>query len=360
MNSKVLVLNGSHSELPYILELKSRGYYVITAGTDKQAIGNSYADEHVCVDYSNVEAIKEQIIQKQIGLLFPCCNDFSMFTCSSLKKDVLNGWAFDEIDITEKIHLKDEFKQYFKQNDLPVTLGLGFSSKQHAVSFIINNLKKPQTYIVKPTDLSGGKGIGRLNNQGFEAQIAVAFDLSKTKQIVIEEFFEGTNHGCCAFVEQGVLVFSFLDTEYYSDSNPYKVLGTLSDNNITSELRSRINLEIERIVEIFNIQQGYLHFQLKISFDKETFVFLEMCRRPPGDLHSVFVEYCTGLPIVKWIVDSFINKNSSCNISSHNIENNRVLRHTNTSEELNFHSIKLSRIPDTMYTMVNTIEFYNF
>lgn len=360
MNSRIIVLNGSHSELPYILELKARGFYVITAGTDSNAIGNNYADEYICVDYSDEKLIKEQIIKRNVDLLFPCCNDFSMFTCSSLKSEVANGWAFDNLELTTKIHLKDEFKKEAKRLEIPIAKGLSFNKSEEAIEYICNNSKEPNRFIVKPTDLSGGKGIQRLDNINFKSQIELAFRLSKTKNIVIEAFFEGSNHGLCAFVVNGQVNFSFLDREYYSERDPYKVLGTYSDNTMSPAVFEMIGKQLNQIVSKFDIANGYVHCQLKIDVEQKNIVFLEMCRRPPGDLHSVFVEFSTGQPVVSWIVDSFVSKQSwqNAKISLGGIFN--VLRHTNNAEKIGFNAGILNRVEDSRFDMVDFITFYTY
>jgi biotin carboxylase len=360
MSSRILVLNGSHSELPYILELRSRGFYVITAGTDTAAIGNKFADEHICVDYSNVDLIKEQILKKKVDLLFPSCNDFSMFTCSSLKNEVENAWAFDSVELTHKIHLKDIFKKVAERFELPVAKGLSFNKSEEAIQYIYRNIKKPNEFIVKPNDLSGGKGIQRLDNFNFKSQIEFAFKLSRTKNIVIEEFFQGSNHGLCAIVVDGQVKFSFLDREYFSETNPYKVLGTYTDTTISEEVVELIGKQLDQIVRKFEISNGYVHFQLKIDVEQSNIVFLEMCRRPPGDLHSVFVQLSTGQPIISWIVDSFVNEQNLQNIKTSPSKSNNILRHTDNKEKIAFDHRILNKISDTKFNMVDFITFYSF
>ena len=46
-DKRLLILNGSHSEIPLIQEAKKLGYYVITSGNAPELIGHTYADEYV-------------------------------------------------------------------------------------------------------------------------------------------------------------------------------------------------------------------------------------------------------------------------------------------------------------------------
>jgi len=56
-NKKLLILNGSHSEIPLIKSAKSLGFYVITTGNNPKLIGHQYSDERCFADFSNPDAI---------------------------------------------------------------------------------------------------------------------------------------------------------------------------------------------------------------------------------------------------------------------------------------------------------------
>lgn len=60
---KLLILNGSHSEITLIQAAKQLGYYVITSGNNPQLMGHKYADEYIPADYSD----KEKILQPGKG-----------------------------------------------------------------------------------------------------------------------------------------------------------------------------------------------------------------------------------------------------------------------------------------------------
>ena len=44
---KILIPNGSRSELALIYAAKSKGFYVITSGNDPSLVGHKYADEYI-------------------------------------------------------------------------------------------------------------------------------------------------------------------------------------------------------------------------------------------------------------------------------------------------------------------------
>ena len=54
---KILILNGSHSEIPLINAAQALGFHVVTTGNSPDLIGHSFADEYYPADYSDQRAI---------------------------------------------------------------------------------------------------------------------------------------------------------------------------------------------------------------------------------------------------------------------------------------------------------------
>jgi hypothetical protein len=54
---RLLVLNGSHSDVPLIEAGKRLGFHVITTGNDPGLVGHRLADEYHPADFSDKEAI---------------------------------------------------------------------------------------------------------------------------------------------------------------------------------------------------------------------------------------------------------------------------------------------------------------
>ena len=52
---KLLMLNASEHEIPFILAARKLGFYVITTSTKRDYAGHKYADEYIYGDYNNYE-----------------------------------------------------------------------------------------------------------------------------------------------------------------------------------------------------------------------------------------------------------------------------------------------------------------
>ena len=83
---KLLILNGSHSEIPLIKSAKSLGFYVITTGNYPKLIGHQYSDEYWFADYSDKGAVLDIAKKLNVDAVCSCANDFGIITASYVSK----------------------------------------------------------------------------------------------------------------------------------------------------------------------------------------------------------------------------------------------------------------------------------
>jgi len=90
--------------------------------------------------------------------------------------------------------------------------------------------------IIKPVDLTGGKGISTINHIA-QAKPALekAFSASPAKRIIVEKFITGSRHGFSAFLHDGHVVFFFSDNEHYF-KNPYLVSAASTPSIVSSAI----------------------------------------------------------------------------------------------------------------------------
>ena len=67
MKKKILILNGSHSEIPLINSAKRMGLKVITTGNEPRQIGHKFSDLYIRADFSKKNLILQ--IAKKIKLI---------------------------------------------------------------------------------------------------------------------------------------------------------------------------------------------------------------------------------------------------------------------------------------------------
>ena len=342
-SNKLLLLGGSHAEIPLIKAAQELGWFVITTGNNRDGLGHPYANKTVFADFSNKEAMLE--LAKAEGVTAVCsgCNDFALlstvYVCEQLGLPGHDSYA-----TSLEIHHKDKYRALAARLGIPTPQAKVVHNEQE-----FENAIAALTFpiIVKPVDLTGGKGIHRATNIE-EARSAYKDACSRTRQdhIVVEEFIEGTNHGFSAMLVKGKVAFAFADNEQYF-INKYLVSGANTPSTTPDTGLAKLRDYSERIARELNLVDGILHIQYIEKADGTPFI-IEICRRPPGDLYIKFVKYATGIDYPKFIVMAETGEDISsiadaptqgfwlrhCVMAGNNIENNSVVREVSFAPEI--------------------------
>jgi len=303
---RLLLLGGGHAEIPLIQAAQELGYFVITTGNAREGLGHPYADKNVFADFSDKEAMLALAREEGVSAVCSGCNDFALLsTVYVCEKLGLPG--HDSFETSLQIHHKDKYRALAERLEIPtprarrVSVCRAEDDQQQFLSLEEACAGLTFPLIVKPIDLTGGKGIHRVNNME-EACAAYADAVARTREdhIVVEEFVTGTNHGFSAFLVGGKVVFYFADNEQYY-LNKYMVSGANTPST-TSDRGLNLLVEYsERIAADLQLVDGILHIQY-IERDDGIPVIIEICRRPPGDLYIKFVKYATGVDYPKMII----------------------------------------------------------
>lgn len=297
-DKRLLILNGSHSEIPLIQEAKKLGYYVVTSGNAPELIGHTYADEYVYGDYSDQEKMLEIVKEKDITAVCSCANDFGIITAAYISEQM--GWkGHDSYETTLLLHEKHRFKRFARVHQLRTPMADVFTTLEDAVQ-----KKNEYVYpvIVKPVDLTGGKGVSRVDNcEEYVKAVKMALERSIQGKIVVEKFLTGTYHSFSTFLVNEKVIASFSDNEY-SFINPYFVATSGGPATDIGLVRDLLTEQVELIARELHLVNGVFHIQYVLS-EGEPYI-MDITRRCSGDLYPEPVEHAMGIPWAKWIVMS--------------------------------------------------------
>lgn len=297
LNPKLLLLGGSHAEIPLILAAKELGYYVITTGNDQKGLGHSYADKNIFADFSDKNAMLTLASTEKIDAICSGCNDFALLsTVYVAEKLSLPG--HDSYETAKQIHHKDKYRKLAESLKIPTPKSIRISTIEELDKNIVS-LQFP--IIIKPVDLTGGKGIQRADSIE-EAKNAFNVAMKKTREnyCIAEEFIEGSRHGFSCYICKEKVVFYFADNEQYF-LNQYLVSGANSPSSSSRATLEMLKEYSERIAKKLHLVDGILHIQY-IEKDNGIPFIIEVCRRSPGDLYIKLVQYATGINYSKFIV----------------------------------------------------------
>ena len=291
---KALLLCGTHNDLGLIRALRELGYYIVVTGNIENLPGQNQCDKFIRADYSDKERILQIAKEEQIDAVVQCCNDFGVYTATYVAEQ-LGLPGYDSYDTTLILHNKDKFKQFAKEHKLLSPIAEGFTNEQTALTYV-HTANYP--IIIKPTDLSAGNGITKVENVE-EAEVAVklAFDKSRNKRIVIEPFIRGTQHGFCTFLRNKKVIAVCSNNEY-SFINPYRVeIDTYPADNYM-QVKDVLIEQVEYVARELNLCDGIFHLQY--IFDGKQPQILEVMRRILGNMYHVPGNMQTGIDWEYW------------------------------------------------------------
>ncbi|MBR5913632.1 MAG: ATP-grasp domain-containing protein [Selenomonadaceae bacterium] len=294
---KLLLLNGSHAEIPMIVEAKKFGWHVTTTGNDRVGIGHPYADENIFGDYSDCEFVYDLAKSLRVDAIISSCNDFA-YISTAYACEKLNLRGHDSYENACIIHNKKNFRDVMKILDLPTPKFL-VCNLVDELPVACEKIKFP--LIVKPTDLTGGKGVSVCKNLSeLETAFKTAQKVTRKTSILLEEFIDGSNHAANFFIQDQKVLRAFFDDEQYY-RNKYLVSGASSPSSLRQFTMAEVILYVEKIAKYLKLVDGIFHVQFMVTSDG-TPILIDPCRRAPGDLYVRLVEHSSGFNCAKEII----------------------------------------------------------
>ena len=293
---KILITGGSHSEIPLIEALRRLGdIYIISTGRDEGGLGHQRVDKYVRGDYSNGDFVLELARKEGVEGIVSGCNDFA-YLSTAYACEVLGLPGHDSYETAKRFHRKDVLRGICRELDVKVPRFQVISSEAE-----LGQYDWEYPIIIKPTDLTGGKGVRKCNSL-YEAKQAYHMAVVMTRQNVVlaEEFVEGTNNGASMLLKDGKVIFAFFDNEEYY-LNKYLVSGAYAPSYIEEHTRSAIKEGAEKIAQKMGLCNGLFHCQYIVDANGEPYL-IDPCRRTPGDMYVKLVEYSTGCRYAENIV----------------------------------------------------------
>lgn len=287
---KILILNGTISEIPIIRKAQEMGFFVVTSGNMPQLPGHKIADQYIPEDYSDYEAVLKVVQENGIEGIVSCANDFGVITAAYVAEKM--GWkGHDTFRNAVMMHRKNEFKDYFMSAGLPTPSYACFSNCEQAKSYC-----KTCSYpvAVKAADLTGGKGINKAENYDTAcAAIDNAFSVSRSKQVIIEQYLDGVQQSIVVFLMNKRIVVTS-SSNIYCMKNPYLVQAETYPAENFSAVKQKLHDIIHKMAQDLDLADGILSFQYIVK-DGTPYV-IDMMRRCFGNETLLLADVMTGFP----------------------------------------------------------------
>lgn len=254
---KVLFLVASDVQLPAIEYAKKKGYYTITCDNETSNPGHQLADKTLIISTYEKEKIYEAVKNIELDAIVSFVSAHGLETAAYLSEKLgLN--SVKPINLS-KLTDKGKFRMMLDH--------LSLSQPNHTTSGVFSgdidrNLAYP--IIVKPVDKGGNLGITKVTDRReLKKAFDAAWDASKSKNVILEEFIEGTPiNGDCIVVANKIVAHFIGDYLYNNELNAILPYATLFPTIIdTSEVIS----QLEYILQSISFGNGIINFEAIIK-----------------------------------------------------------------------------------------------
>jgi biotin carboxylase len=292
---KVLILGGSHRDIPLIKASQELGYFVITLGDRDYYFGHEYSDKYYKLNFNDLAKVKEIIESEKIDYLLPGSGEESYLNTVQLAQE-LNIGNLDNLETAKLVHNKWKFKEFCLKNSISTPFGFYYTDNLN-----LNNIEFPIT--VKPTNLSGGRGVEVVYDlKNLKESLLNSKELSS--EVFLEEFIDGELIAYSVFIKNQKIIYGFTGKD---DTYKNKYLITSAyPIQLKAVTQNRLLSEVEKIARLLSLVDGMFHLQAIIK-DKVSYI-IDVTRRIPGDFYPYLMEYCDKVEYSKAVVKSYIGK----------------------------------------------------
>lgn len=289
---KILLLGGSHRDIPLIKASQKLGYFVITLGDRDYYLGHQYSDKSYKINFNDLEKVKKIALDERIDYLLPGCGEESYLNTVQLSHE-LNIGNFDTLETAKLVHNKWKFKDFCLKNTISTPNGIFYKDQNN-----LKNLHFP--IVVKPTNLSGGRGVEIVHDTD-ELQKSLTSAQKFSDEIFLEEFIDGKLIAYSIFLKNQKIIYGFVgeDKTYL---NPY-LIASAYPTKIEDIVLKKLKVDIEKLAQMLHLVDGMFHLQILIK-DQKPYI-IDVTRRIPGDLYPYLIEYCDDVEYSKAVVNAY-------------------------------------------------------
>ena len=278
-----------------IKEARKLGNKILSIDSNEKAEGFKYSDDYLCLDTNDYDNVINQLKKKNINIVasLSFCSDIGVELCAHIRiKFSIEGYSLETAsNVVNKFHQRSQWEKAGLQEDFNWK---GFMDPLKAFKYLKNTDSKK---VLKPVDSSGSKGVLIIKNKS-ELEIndvKKAFEYSKSKQIIIEDFIDGKEYTVEVFYQkENALILAITEKEKLRSSN-FTIANKIFTPNLEKSIVKKIKFLLNKAAKALGYNSGIAHIEIMIQKSGEI-KFIEFSARGGGfGLNHFFVERVCGL-----------------------------------------------------------------
>lgn len=293
---KLLILGATYNEIAIIERARFKGIYTIVTDYNQdysKSPAKNVADEVWDISWSDIDTLYKKCCEANVNGVIAGFSEFRVENMIRLceKLNLPCPLTMEQLDVTrDKIKFKKLCLQY----------GIGVVPEYQYG----DELNYP--VIIKPVDRAGSIGINVAHNyEEFELFYKIAYDLSPTKNVIIEDY-----------IDDGIKV----DFYYYIKEGKTTLLGTSDTIMCEGELGAPIlqkawifpsqfapqyisdeDAKIKTMIQGIGLKNGYA--TMSAFYRNGSFYFFEAGFRLSGELSYNYYENISGINYIDTLID---------------------------------------------------------
>lgn len=294
---KALVVAGGMPQITLINQLKERGVETVLVDGSASPVALPYPDKFYNVNIFDIEAVKRVAVDEQVDFLITVCADQVLLVVAQISEELGLPWYLD-YKTAKLVSDKELMKKLFVENGIPTS--------QYVVmdEFDIERTRYLQyPLIVKPVDAYSSKGVKKvLNEKELRTAFDEAKDISRSKKVIVEDFFDGEEISVDLFVEDGkVNILLISNSDKVKDDDYFAIFRGRCPVHASEELKAEIARVSQRIADVFCIKNAPMLIQMLTDGKKVT--VLEFCARTGGAMKWLLIQHASGVDVIKGVID---------------------------------------------------------
>lgn len=299
-----IVLGGTSPHIELIRQLKQRGYYTILLDYLDNPIAKPYADLHVQESSMDLDMAVRVAREYGAELVMTACVDQANITACYVAEQLGLTRPYSYATAC-RITDKAEMKKAMLENGIPTTRFVMLGQEEVPQSV---DLRFP--VMVKPTNTHGTSGVKKAYSiEEIQAYLPYARSCSRTRAVLLEEYFEGVEVSAYCIVKQGkahIVMISERLSVVEGEDQVIKCYATVTPPAISEAAKARIEQAANDIAKAFGLVNTPLHVQALVNGDEIDII--EFAARVAGGLSYQTIKKNLGMDMISAAIDSYLER----------------------------------------------------
>lgn len=287
-----MILGAGIYQIPAIIKAKEMGLRTIALSYLPDDPGLAIADKGLNVDTTDVQTVLEIAKREKIDGIMTIASEIAASTVAYVASELgLSGICYETAKTISNKYL---LRQALALHGIESIRFQEVTDVGGVISFL-DEVAKP--IVIKPMNLSGSRGVSKIVNT-CEAEEKFFNCLNAIKQdsgIFVEEYIEGTDIGGECMIRNNEIVFFELTIKCINDY--FVPIAHIIPAGIDKEIAREIKVLLHRILQAFEISNGILDFDIRLSDDGARII--ELGGRLGGNCVPALLSVYTGVDFIK-------------------------------------------------------------